>query len=848
MQVRRLVISVAVAALVTAGLAWPRARPRPGASPAPKKVAAAKDGNYQLTETSGPWLIMAATFTGDGAEEPGAATGPRTAQETLKQNAYTYQKKFDFSKTIEGRGVDRLGGPQQMHYQRDDMVVEIAVLVGDYERVDDAARPENAQADQIPAARRLDESRENQPDDGRAFTPSKKRRSRATKNSPKKGRWAEPFMTTNPLLPRDYFVPKGLDKFVVDMNKGVKHSLLNCKGQYSVKVATFTGQNVLLTRKVIDQLDKGASSEKQIGRRRRKSPQTDRSPQGQRGRGVRISRSLLEHRDDRQLRVKSERRKRTARSSSIREFTPSCSSTAPIERSLPAKRPRSASPRPRRASPSTCSHCRSKFHGARSAPTTLARRLAAAQELPARAQSWRYWGLRCGQISGRRPRSFRSPARQPRNSAPWHTRFFHPTRRWSWGPQQEKTAGAVRALGSAWLRAENAHRFSQAITVEETGDTFAANAALKASEQAVHLGAWVLGEDSGLSVDALGGRPGVYSARYAGPGASDGENNNLLLKELAGVPTDRRTAHYTCHVALSDPAGQIVARSEAYCRGRIRTEPAGTAGFGYDPLVRDHRISPHLRRARFGRQTRAQPPRSGRRPTGGHADLSRYFASPISAGLPSMPPTASKSSRACRTGPRRERARSAPLAAPAPAPRRSCPARRSASLSPSTLPMKPFREWPDQQRAAQRVKLVAVGQQRQVVLVRFAEADARDPARSVAGRCRPPSGRRAARRDSRAPRPPRRRSADRLAWLPACRACASHTLRRRCSTARGIIAGSAVRAETSLMISAPASMAARATAALVVSIEIGTDSLPARSLSTTEHSRRSSSARLVGSA
>ena len=67
------------------------------------------------------------------------------------------------------------------------------------------------------------------------------------------------FMTTNPLLPRDYFVPKGLDKFVVDMNKGVKHSLLNCKGQYTVKVATFTGQNVLLTRKVIDQLDKGAT-------------------------------------------------------------------------------------------------------------------------------------------------------------------------------------------------------------------------------------------------------------------------------------------------------------------------------------------------------------------------------------------------------------------------------------------------------------------------------------------------------------------------------------------------------------------------------------------------------------
>ena len=94
----------------------------------------------------------------------------------------------------------------------------------------------------------------------------------------------------------------------------------------------------------------------------------------------------------------------------------------------------------------------------------------------------------------------------------------------------------------------------------------------------------MLGEDSGLSVDALGGRPGVYSARYAGPAATDEQNNDLLLEELAGVPPERRTAHYTCHVALSDPSGQIVARSEAYCRGRIRSEPAGTAGFGYDPL------------------------------------------------------------------------------------------------------------------------------------------------------------------------------------------------------------------------------------------------------------------------
>jgi XTP/dITP diphosphohydrolase len=142
--------------------------------------------------------------------------------------------------------------------------------------------------------------------------------------------------------------------------------------------------------------------------------------------------------------------------------------------------------------------------------------------------------------------------------------------------------------------------FPQAITVEETGDSFAANAALKAVEQAVHLKTWVLGEDSGLAVDALDGRPGIYSARYAGPQATDEANNQLLRTELAGTPIERRTAHYVCHVAVSDADGNIVARSEAYCRGRIRLEPAGSAGFGYDPLfeiVEYHRTFAQLGQA-----------------------------------------------------------------------------------------------------------------------------------------------------------------------------------------------------------------------------------------------------------
>ncbi|MCA9216940.1 MAG: RdgB/HAM1 family non-canonical purine NTP pyrophosphatase [Planctomycetales bacterium] len=130
--------------------------------------------------------------------------------------------------------------------------------------------------------------------------------------------------------------------------------------------------------------------------------------------------------------------------------------------------------------------------------------------------------------------------------------------------------------------------FPNAMDVVEDGTTFAQNAALKATQQAIHLDAWVVGEDSGLAVDALNGEPGIYSARYASldsdTNAGDEANNLHLLKQLENVPLEKRTAHYVCHMALSDPEGNIVVSCEAYCQGRIRLEPVGSGGFGYDPL------------------------------------------------------------------------------------------------------------------------------------------------------------------------------------------------------------------------------------------------------------------------
>ena len=123
-----------------------------------------------------------------------------------------------------------------------------------------------------------------------------------------------------------------------------------------------------------------------------------------------------------------------------------------------------------------------------------------------------------------------------------------------------------------------------AVDVEETGDSFAANAALKASQQARALGRWVLAEDSGLVVDALGGAPGIYSARFSGAGATDQRNNALLLERLAVLPAAPRSAHYACHAALSEPNGTIVAVSSGVCGGLIADRPVGAGGFGYDPL------------------------------------------------------------------------------------------------------------------------------------------------------------------------------------------------------------------------------------------------------------------------
>jgi XTP/dITP diphosphohydrolase len=129
--------------------------------------------------------------------------------------------------------------------------------------------------------------------------------------------------------------------------------------------------------------------------------------------------------------------------------------------------------------------------------------------------------------------------------------------------------------------------------VVEDGDTFVANAIKKAREVSAATGLPALADDSGLEVDALGGAPGVYSARYAGEGAGDAANNAKLLAALAGVPADRRTARFRASLALADvagPLGAAVETADGVCEGVVLAEARGTGGFGYDPLF----FSPEL--------------------------------------------------------------------------------------------------------------------------------------------------------------------------------------------------------------------------------------------------------------
>jgi XTP/dITP diphosphohydrolase len=141
-------------------------------------------------------------------------------------------------------------------------------------------------------------------------------------------------------------------------------------------------------------------------------------------------------------------------------------------------------------------------------------------------------------------------------------------------------ADMLSDLAISWISLKE---IAMNIEVAEIGLTFEENAIIKATEYAERTGYLTLADDSGLEVDALDGRPGVLTARYGGAELSPRDRYMLLLKELAGVPWDKRTARFRCVVALAQP-GELIGTASGSCEGLIGLEPVGSGGFGYDPV------------------------------------------------------------------------------------------------------------------------------------------------------------------------------------------------------------------------------------------------------------------------
>jgi len=201
---------------------------------------------YPVAESNGPYMIMATTFQGDNARDQ-ARKLVYELRARFRLPAYTYEKAFDFTKPERGIGFNPDGTPKKMRYQQAQVIKEVAVLVGDYDTVDDPTAqkvlkkikemdPDCMKADQAKKTQSLSAMRQLE----KSLIPAS-----ATSDSAKKGPLARAFIATNPLLPREYFANRGVDKFVLDLNKDAQYSLLDCPGRYTICVATFSGSAVI---------------------------------------------------------------------------------------------------------------------------------------------------------------------------------------------------------------------------------------------------------------------------------------------------------------------------------------------------------------------------------------------------------------------------------------------------------------------------------------------------------------------------------------------------------------------------------------------------------------------------
>lgn len=218
-------------------------------------------GDMSLRDENGPWMILAAVFSGEEAEQDATALVSEL-RDVYKLPAYLYREHFDFTQSVEGLGVDKFNKPRRMRYAQAEAFDEIAVLVGNFSDVEDPSVELTLK--QIKELQPKCMKKADDDDASSRFSGLQAYKKLVSRNGGvARGPLSKAFVTRNPLLPQEYFVPQGVDKLTLDMNRDVEYSLLKCPGNYSIRVATFGGK-VVIDQKKVQAIDQG---EEEMGSR-----------------------------------------------------------------------------------------------------------------------------------------------------------------------------------------------------------------------------------------------------------------------------------------------------------------------------------------------------------------------------------------------------------------------------------------------------------------------------------------------------------------------------------------------------------------------------------------------------
>ena len=219
-----------------------------------RRVEAEPGKSYKLAESHGPWLIIATTFAGPGAEDE-ATELVLELRRRFKLPAYTYQKTYDFTDPVEGRGLDRYGAPKKMRYKQNYRFDEYAVMVGNFPGINDPGLQSTLKTVKTCHPTCMQIGKDTTSTQRYAGLRSFIRRNSNDPGKKSKGPLGQAFVSRNPLLPQEYFTPSGFDSLVEKINSAATYSLLTNPGKFTVRVATFTG-NVILDQKKVAEVEK----------------------------------------------------------------------------------------------------------------------------------------------------------------------------------------------------------------------------------------------------------------------------------------------------------------------------------------------------------------------------------------------------------------------------------------------------------------------------------------------------------------------------------------------------------------------------------------------------------------